>query len=655
MDGRGSKTASRIALFVVILLAIAMVIPASAGDVCDPGTPGCLPTPEECATGDYNGLWPGRGLTHAAICVGAGGQSVVYVGGEAIGRCLEVVIAGQTVNDVAVDPNYCNGGPIPEGAVWTETTFPSGDGTPLHADLFRPGGVAPNVKTPVILLASPYFTTGGVNFPAQSRPPFYPSYYAVMFNEAIARGYTIVNVSLRGFGSSGGCGDLGGRGERMDVKAGVEWAASQPWSSGKVGMWGLSYDGWTQVMALAEKPAGLAAAVIQAPVIDFYTTVFMNGNRYQYATVVPLAYALTDLYPPSIYAGPEQILTHLVGVANNPACYAKNLVETNIPDPTRPYWKERDLVPAASGSLVPVLWSHGFLDQAVMPTNFLDLWTQLDGPKRAWFGQYRHTSADAAERGFPELLGKSGFLAEAMRWLDCYVADDASQCAAIGGEPPVVVQRHDGVWRAEAAWPPLDAASQPLLSLLPGSYRDLPGNDAEARQSGISGVGVNRPALPNGTGTWTFTQPLPYDLHFAGVPSLSVTVKTVLPGVNLVALLYDVDEQGFATFVSRGAYVVSNSGTIEFDLFPQDWRLKAGHRVGVLISGADDSWFTPGVTGTTVQVLGGTLSLPFLSLDRVDTLPGGPSSAVLTRGPFEVPAATITERTMTATLPPPMS
>ena len=40
-------------------------------------------------------------------------------------------------------------------------------------------------------------------------------------------------VDLRGFGGSSGCLDWAGPGEQADVKAAVEWAASQPWSTGQ--------------------------------------------------------------------------------------------------------------------------------------------------------------------------------------------------------------------------------------------------------------------------------------------------------------------------------------------------------------------------------------------------------------------------------------
>ena len=71
------------------------------------------------------------------------------------------------------------------------------------------------------------------------------------------RGYTWVQVDLRGFGGSSGCLDWGGPGEQADVKAAVEWAAKQPWSTGKVGMYGKSYDGVTGLIGIAQQPQGL--------------------------------------------------------------------------------------------------------------------------------------------------------------------------------------------------------------------------------------------------------------------------------------------------------------------------------------------------------------------------------------------------------------
>ena len=60
-----------------------------------------------------------------------------------------------TLTAVLVAP--ATAAPVPDGAVHSEHYFPSGDGTSLHADVFRPAGRKD--KVPVILLVSPYTST----------------------------------------------------------------------------------------------------------------------------------------------------------------------------------------------------------------------------------------------------------------------------------------------------------------------------------------------------------------------------------------------------------------------------------------------------------------------------------------------------------------
>lgn len=92
----------------------------------------------------------------------------------------------------------------------------------------------------------------------------------------MARGYTYVMVDLRGFGGSSGCLDWVGPGEQADVKAAVEWAATQPWSTGAVGMYGKSYDAVTGLVGEAVLPRGLKAIVSQEPVYDMYRYLYTN-------------------------------------------------------------------------------------------------------------------------------------------------------------------------------------------------------------------------------------------------------------------------------------------------------------------------------------------------------------------------------------------
>ena len=57
----------------------------------------------------------------------------------------------------------------------------------------------------------------------------------------VPRGYVVINADLRGFGTSDGEGTLFSDEEATDYATLIDWAAAQPWSSGKVGLNGVSY------------------------------------------------------------------------------------------------------------------------------------------------------------------------------------------------------------------------------------------------------------------------------------------------------------------------------------------------------------------------------------------------------------------------------
>jgi uncharacterized protein len=75
----------------------------------------------------------------------------------------------------------------------------------------------------------------------------------------VARGYAVVNCDLRGCGTSDGTGDLLTVQEGEDYHDLIEWAAAQPWCTGKVGLLGVSYLAISQYGAAATRPPHLAA------------------------------------------------------------------------------------------------------------------------------------------------------------------------------------------------------------------------------------------------------------------------------------------------------------------------------------------------------------------------------------------------------------
>jgi len=504
--------------------------------------------------------------------------------------------------------------------VWTEEFFPSADNTSLHADVFLPAWAEEGDRFPVIVSVGPYFATAI----GQSGPTLR---FEDMFEEGrpFERGFAYVQVDSRGYGGSAGCYDMGGRGERMDVKAAVEWAAAQPWSTGRVGMWGKSYDAWTQVMALAEDPEGLGAAIIQAPLIGLYEGIYENGVGFQTGwRNIGVSYLLYDAPPNDPTNSQTQEVIN--GAQFNPGCFAYIQTMNQNHVESAPYWRERDLKVPAADTDVPVFWTHGFFDQQTKANNFMPVWEDIESPKRAWFHQSDHARGNEVNR-----VGREGWMDEAMAFLEQHLMD-----APALDLPAVEVQDNEGNWRSEDAWPPEDA-SQHRFPLLDGTYADNSGNSASSPNNGL----------------WTFTPPAPYDLRFSGAYEVAVDVDAQLPLANMVTLLYDVGPDGTGTMIQRGAQLIDGPGPASFESLPQDWILREGHRLGLFVSASDSTFFFPLHTRGNVTVKSGTWSVPFLRYERTPDLEGGPAAPTTTRV-FEVSISdsVIESRTVEASFPP---
>jgi uncharacterized protein len=537
----------------------------------------------------------------------------------------------------------------PPGATWTEEYFYSGDGTQLHADVLRPEGLAPGERTPVILTVSPYTNHSGQPLtPDLEGGPSSRFYDFLEQGDVFERGYTYVYVDLRGTGGSRGCNDWGGPGEQADVKAGVEWAATRAWSNGKVALYGKSYDAWTGLMALAQRPRGLAAVVSQEPVVDGYRYLYMNRVRFPNALLTPTLFQIIDAQPGHPSDSPEYQANNVYANVVKPGCYATNIADQQNNESESAYWSPRDLVDTVAGNATPTFLMAGFLEDNTKPDAVFELFNNLAGPNRAWFGPWDHIRGnDRAEDG-TYLAGRDTFIPEIMRFLD----EHLKGVAPAQRDPAIAVQDSAGRWRGEPAWPPADA--RVLTSTLrPGAYLDETGNNGtcQARDEATDECADEA----TGRGLWSISQPLAHAAHLSGTPRITVAAGAPADA-NLVTGVYDIAPDGDATLVSRGAYLLRGSGKVEFELYGNDWILEPGHRVGVLLSAAHDEWWEHRPTGEQVEVRSASIALPFLQRARSATLPGGAAFKLQdyrTQAPFEVSEATIASSQTPFVLPPP--
>ena len=537
---------------------------------------------------------------------------------------------------------------VPEGYTYEDAWFTAHDGVQLHAGVFLPADRAPGEKHPTIMVIGPYTApNNGVTGAASGGPNAegVPVRFPELFEDAkiLEDRWAYVQVDARGFGGSGGCFEYYGPNEMKDTGTSVDWAAAQPWSTGKVATWGKSYDGADSLLAVAARPKGLAAAVIQAPGLSAYTALW--HQRVHYATgrygTTPL-YTVDDLTPAqngSTITSPEYAKAAVDAFTQNPTCRVDSMALMNTErNRDSDFWKDREPYKLAAGATTPVLWTHGFFDANTKPVH-LDVWNALRGEKRAWFGQFTHLRGHETKTSNGGIgVGREGFLQEAMRFLDRHVRGVHSA----ESDPVVTIQEGNGKgrWRAEEQWPPADAQSW-TMPLRSGSYKDGPGNTGDG-----SGAG---------NGLWTLTQPLPYAVHLAGEPTVAAKVFGNVPDVNVVTHLYDVDPKGEARLVNRGATAAParEFNDLRFSLYPQDWVFEKGHRIGVVLSGADDDWYTPGASNTEVGVAeGSSMTLPVLRHRRDDSIAGGISESIEGASPFAVPADALTGAVVNVAFPP---
>ena len=139
------------------------------------------------------------------------------------------------------------------------------DGVTLYADIYRPEGNGP---FPTILQRTPYDKTNALS--ASMLDPI----------RSAKAGFAVVIQDTRGRHASEGefyafVDDID---DGYDT---VEWAAVQPWSNGKVGMYGASYVGATQWLAATSRPPHLVALAPTVTASNYHDGWTYQGGAFE--------------------------------------------------------------------------------------------------------------------------------------------------------------------------------------------------------------------------------------------------------------------------------------------------------------------------------------------------------------------------------------
>lgn len=172
-----------------------------------------------------------------------------------------------------------------------DVEVPMKDGVILRVNVYRPAGDEP---VPVLLCAHPYGkdkhshrTRRGWSLNFQYRIMNQPE--PVQFSSEtgweapdpvwwVSQGYAVINADLRGAGTSDGIGSLFTDAEAADIVELIEWASAQPWSTGNVGMLGVSYLAISQYKAAALNPPSLKAICPWEGFTDAYRDFMTPGG-----------------------------------------------------------------------------------------------------------------------------------------------------------------------------------------------------------------------------------------------------------------------------------------------------------------------------------------------------------------------------------------
>jgi predicted acyl esterase len=161
-----------------------------------------------------------------------------------------------------------------------DATVTMRDGVKIYIDIFRPEKEG---KYPVLVCWGPYGKHGRFPLYAPSADVRHDLSEYTVFESAdpvywCANGYVIINPDPRGAWYSEGDLTFMSPQEAEDCYDLIEWAGTQSWSNGKVGMYGVSYLAWTQWRVAALHPPHLAAINPWEGVSDFYREFCFHGG-----------------------------------------------------------------------------------------------------------------------------------------------------------------------------------------------------------------------------------------------------------------------------------------------------------------------------------------------------------------------------------------
>ena len=463
-------------------------------------------------------------------------------------------------------------------------------------------------RVPMIAEIGPYYDDGDVSAtePANRLGRF-------LIENYVPHGYGVAQVSVFGTGESNHCMDLMGTDEQRGIDAAVTWLGTQPYSNGKVGIIGKSYDGSTPWQAATFGNPYLATIVPMSGLIGVHDLMWRNGSMEARGMIMHNgvygsfgidgdsndAQNLCEGYLEGYYNGPLAYLTG--GMVD----YAGNS-----------YWTERSFLQRAlsnyNGSVYII---QGMQDWNVDPHMAFPVHQQVHDAGieiKTLAGQWAHDYPDRIEGHSSQGSGRGAeaypytlrwdWADEMLYWFDWYLKGE-------GRQPVLGVEMQDnrGGWRFEQTWPAIDT-----------EYFSIIGTDLNPSGNSISGL--------NSLITMSYG-PFENDTWIAGMPTFHIAATPITTNAGHIFIEMQ-DDSGMhlghavmdLRFHAGGrdgqeALPPGVSVNAKMEFFPMDVFLGAGESIHLLVSQQGEDYTpSPAAAGPySIDWANSELTLPLVS------------------------------------------
>ena len=481
------------------------------------------------------------------------------------------------------------------GVRMEQAWIPMTDGIRLAATLYRPDGAKAGEKFPALLEYLPYRKDDGTaagDYPKHA-------YFA-------RRGYVSVRVDIRGFGASeGGPPEREySEQEQADGERVIAWLAHQPWSNGSVGMFGISWGGFTALqMAMRHAPGLKAILAVDATAELFHDDVhYIDGIAHvdEFELNMDMAEGWTGAPD---YTLDEKVLGPRFETPPWSLLYLKHQRDGS-------FWRDR--VRPLKEITIPSFLIGGLLDG--YRDNVTDMLMQASGPVKAIVGPWNHTFPNDAVPG-PQIEWRN----EAVRWFDHWLK---GRDTGVERDPRLVIylqrwhppdpglESVPGEWRREDVWPPKQAQPSTLFLQPDHSLARTAAAPERHQLKYVPSIGVEAgfwwgellsDVRPVDAFSLVYdSAPLGEDVAILGRPHAWLRASATAPLADWIARLSDVAPDGTVTQITgagmNGAQRDSMSEprdlepgkvySLDIEMHLTSWVFPKGHRIRVAVSNA---------------------------------------------------------------------